>query len=200
MLLGGSRDHSSIIKFRYLDRTLDIRHTRYCLFEDLLARSIELITVAAGNIPVFAWLLMIPPEEESNFETFRDCLSTILIERLAPATAKPKKRVKGRKNEIKPVVRATTGEEGEADAAELSEFTEVGTSTSVSHSQSSVAKSLNDSTSQKRHTLACHKTSALSLMLLFKKTRLLLRNTSRHWTMPHWKRSSNHYRSAYQTL
>jgi len=75
---------------------------------------------------------MISSEEESNFETFRDCLSTVLIERLAPATAKPKKRVKGRKNEIKPVVRITTEEEGEADAAELSEFTEVGNS--VSHS------------------------------------------------------------------
>jgi hypothetical protein len=68
---------------------------------------------------------MIPPEEESNFQTFRDCLSTVLIERVAPATAKPKRRVKGRKNEIKPVVRVTDGEEGEADAAELSEFTEV---------------------------------------------------------------------------
>ena len=70
---------------------------------------------------------MISPEEESNFETFRDCLSTVLIDRLAPLTAKPKKRVKGRKNEIKPVVRVNTGEEGETDAAELSEFTEVGT-------------------------------------------------------------------------
>lgn len=70
---------------------------------------------------------MISPETESNFEAFRDCLSTVLIERLAPATAKPKKRVKGRKNEIKPVVKATAREEGEADAAELSEFTEVGT-------------------------------------------------------------------------
>jgi hypothetical protein len=68
---------------------------------------------------------MIPPEEESNFEIFRDCLSTVLIERVAPATAKHKKRVKGRKNEIKPVVRVTNEEEGEADAAELSEFTEV---------------------------------------------------------------------------
>ena len=70
---------------------------------------------------------MISLEKESNFETFRDCLSTVLIERLAPATAKTKKRVKGRKNEIKPVVKATAREEGEADAAELSEFTEVGT-------------------------------------------------------------------------
>jgi hypothetical protein len=68
---------------------------------------------------------MISPEEESNFETFRDCLSTVLIERVVPATEKPKKRVKGRKNEIKPVVRSMNGQEGEADAAELSEFTEV---------------------------------------------------------------------------
>lgn len=68
---------------------------------------------------------MIPSEEEANFETFRDCLSTVVIERLAPATAKPKKRVKGRKNEIKPVV-AAGGRDVGADAAELSEFTEVG--------------------------------------------------------------------------
>lgn len=69
---------------------------------------------------------MIPSEEESNFEAFRDCLSTVLIERLGPATEKPKKRVKGRKNEIKPVLQASGGKDGEADAAELSEFTEVG--------------------------------------------------------------------------
>lgn len=69
---------------------------------------------------------MIPSEEEANFDTFRDCLSTVVIEKLAPATAKPKKRVKGRKNEIKPVVVAADGGDGEADAAELSEFTEVG--------------------------------------------------------------------------
>ena len=68
---------------------------------------------------------MIPSDEESNFELFRDCLSTVVIERLAPATTKPKKRVKGRKNEIKPVIQATNGQNGEADAAELSEFTEV---------------------------------------------------------------------------
>ena len=66
--------------------------------------------------------LMIAADEVSNFELFRDCLSTVVIERLAPATTKPKKRVKGRKNEIKPVVRE---QNGETDAAELSEFTEV---------------------------------------------------------------------------
>jgi hypothetical protein len=68
---------------------------------------------------------MISSDEVSNFELFRDCLSTVVIERLAPATTKPRKRVKGRKNEIKPVVRATNEQDGEANAAELSEFTEV---------------------------------------------------------------------------
>lgn len=149
-----------------------------------------------GCIPVAAWL-MISSEEESNFETFRDCLSTVLIERVAPATAKPKKRVKGRKNEIKPVIRATAGEEGEADAAELSEFTEVGTSTCMSYSYFSVAKSRSFSTSQKRHILACHGISAHSPMLLFVKTKHLLQDTKHHWTMQHWKPSSNHFRSAY---
>lgn len=69
---------------------------------------------------------MIPTEEESNFEIFRDSLSTAVIEKLAPAASKPKKRVKGRKNEIKPVSSGTNGaEDGETDAAELSEFAEV---------------------------------------------------------------------------
>jgi len=137
---------------------------------------------------------MIPSEEESNFETFRDCLSTVLIERLAPATAKPKKRVKGRKNEIKPVVRATTGEEGETDAAELSEFTEVGTSVLHTIASSFVTEPSINSTSQKRHILACHKTFAHCHMLLFKKTRLSLPDTNRHWITPHWKCSSSHSR------
>ena len=68
---------------------------------------------------------MIPEDEQNNFETFRDCLSTVVIERLAPETAKPRKRVKGRKNEIKPLVQPQDGENGETDASELSEFTEV---------------------------------------------------------------------------
>ncbi|KAM0717579.1 hypothetical protein Q7P37_007431 [Cladosporium fusiforme] len=68
---------------------------------------------------------MISSDETSNFEIFRDCLSTVVIERLAPATSKPKKKVKGRKNEIKPVAKVANGsEDGETDAAELSEFTE----------------------------------------------------------------------------
>lgn len=66
---------------------------------------------------------MIPENERDNFEAFRDCLSISVIERLAPSTKK--KRVKGRKNEIKPVAKVVNGDEGEADAAELSEFTEV---------------------------------------------------------------------------
>jgi len=73
---------------------------------------------------------MIPSNEVSNFELFRDCLSTVVIERLAPTTNKPKKRVKGRKNEIKPVIQPTNEQNGETDAAELSEFTEVRDNTS----------------------------------------------------------------------
>ena len=143
---------------------------------------------------------MIPPEEESNFETFRDCLSTVLIERLAPATAKPKKRVKGRKNEIKPVVKTTTGEEGEADAAEVSEFTEVCSIVIHSYGSLSVAEMSTNSTSQRRHILAYHKIFAHYLMPLCKMIRHSPPNTSRRWIMPRCKRSSNHYRSAYPTL
>jgi hypothetical protein len=66
---------------------------------------------------------MIPESEQNNFEVFRDCLSTTLIERLAPSTKK--KRVKGRKNEIKPVAKVIDGNQDELEAAELSDFTEV---------------------------------------------------------------------------
>lgn len=69
---------------------------------------------------------MISPEEQTNYEIFRDCLSTVVIEKLAPASSKPKKRVKGRKNEIKPVASVSNGgDDGETDAADLSDFTEV---------------------------------------------------------------------------
>lgn len=68
---------------------------------------------------------MIAEEESANFETFRDCLSTTTIQKLAPdGGGKAKKKVKGRKNEIKPVMR--NDEEGEGnDAAELGDFVEV---------------------------------------------------------------------------
>lgn len=69
---------------------------------------------------------MIPEEESANFDIFRDCLSTAVIERLAPGNGKgPKKRrVKGRKKEIKPVVRDEV-EDGRSDVAELADFVEV---------------------------------------------------------------------------
>lgn len=66
---------------------------------------------------------MIAAEEYGNYETFRDCLSTVVIDKLAPTHQTKRKRIKGRKNEIKPVQRES---DGEADAAELSEFVEVG--------------------------------------------------------------------------
>nr|POE98271.1 uncharacterized protein yisb [Quercus suber] len=71
---------------------------------------------------------MIPASESANFKIFRDSLSTLVIGRLAPSSssqgATKKRAVKGRKNEIKPVVR-TQEETGEEQGAELSEFVEV---------------------------------------------------------------------------
>lgn len=69
---------------------------------------------------------MIPENEVSNFEVFKDCLSTSVISRLAPDSGKKKRTIKGRKNEIKPVKRDATAENDENDAADLSEFIEVG--------------------------------------------------------------------------
>ncbi|EME39994.1 hypothetical protein DOTSEDRAFT_158617 [Dothistroma septosporum NZE10] len=68
---------------------------------------------------------MIAEYEVSNFESFQDCLSTSIIQRLAPdsgETAK-KRQIKGRKNEIKPVAKVKQDVENN-DAAELSEFVE----------------------------------------------------------------------------
>ncbi|OQO12468.1 hypothetical protein B0A48_03110 [Cryoendolithus antarcticus] len=63
---------------------------------------------------------MIVESERDNFEVFRDCLSTPLIDTLAPRPA-PRRRARGRKNEIKPVVQDTGGD---TSAAELSDFIE----------------------------------------------------------------------------
>ncbi|WPH04299.1 Hypothetical protein R9X50_00718800 [Acrodontium crateriforme] len=70
---------------------------------------------------------MIAQNEASSFELFRESLSTTVIERLAPRSTTVKKRgVKGRKNEIKPVVQSVQKQEEEQrnDAEELSEFIE----------------------------------------------------------------------------
>lgn len=72
---------------------------------------------------------MIAEGEGENFENFKDCLSTIVIQKLAPAASGKQKKVKGRKNEIKPVVKESARlerkEDGE-DVAELADFVEVG--------------------------------------------------------------------------
>jgi hypothetical protein len=63
-----------------------------------------------------------------NYDILKDCLSTMIIEKLTPSSARPvKKRTsKGRKNEIKPVERPPPSEvEVENDVAELGDFTEV---------------------------------------------------------------------------
>ncbi|KAI5361553.1 putative HNH nuclease [Septoria linicola] len=68
---------------------------------------------------------MIAEGESDNFENFKDCLSTTVIQKLAPNSGKPVKKVKGRKNEIKPVAKiAPSTGDTENDAAELAEFIE----------------------------------------------------------------------------
>ncbi|TKA43656.1 hypothetical protein B0A54_05439 [Friedmanniomyces endolithicus] len=66
---------------------------------------------------------MIPDDEIASFEAFRDSVSTTVIARLAPSPNGSRKRaVKGRKNEIKPVVKAQTNDDDGDDAGELSDF------------------------------------------------------------------------------
>ena len=66
---------------------------------------------------------MAAQEEIENLSIFQDCLSSELIQRLAPTPGKNKRKVKGRKNEIKPVRLET---EPENDASDLADFIEVG--------------------------------------------------------------------------
>jgi hypothetical protein len=74
---------------------------------------------------------MVPESGSSNFQTFRDCISTSIIEKLAPDNGQKgggkKRKVKGRKNEIKPVMRTVEDQEAEAARAaeEVGEFVEV---------------------------------------------------------------------------
>lgn len=65
-------------------------------------------------------------QDTANFGTFKDCLLTTIIQRLAPngsGKASTKRRVKGRKTEIKPVTRVE--DDRQEDAAELEDFVEV---------------------------------------------------------------------------
>ncbi|KAG8630211.1 hypothetical protein KVT40_001830 [Elsinoe batatas] len=63
---------------------------------------------------------MIPEEEESNYAVFRDCLSDLITTRLAPV--KERRRVKGRKNEIKPVATPSTDDNPAEDLAEFIDY------------------------------------------------------------------------------
>lgn len=69
---------------------------------------------------------MIAEDEQANYENFRDCISELVISKLSPSADKAKKKraVKGRKNEIKPVMRPA--EQDESNGAEdLAEFVDV---------------------------------------------------------------------------
>ena len=65
---------------------------------------------------------MIDATQQHNLTIFQDCLSTAVIEKLAPQGGKRTRATKGRKNEIKPV--AETNIELQSDVSELSEFIE----------------------------------------------------------------------------
>ncbi|KAK1084353.1 hypothetical protein LTR33_002710 [Friedmanniomyces endolithicus] len=68
---------------------------------------------------------MIQDAEITSFEAFQDSLSTTVIAKLAPDPKRSRKRaVKGRKNEIKPVVKTPTNDDNGEDAGELSDFVE----------------------------------------------------------------------------
>lgn len=83
---------------------------------------------------------MILPSEESQFEILKDCLSTSVIQRFVPSSGKKSKprKVKGRKNEIKPVAaeRQPNREDDPKDASELADFVEVGSVASHFNSKS----------------------------------------------------------------
>jgi hypothetical protein len=70
---------------------------------------------------------MITEDEQSNFELFRDCVSSAVIEKLAPDNrVKAKKRSKGRKHEHQPDTDLTGPDNLEqTDAADLADFIEV---------------------------------------------------------------------------
>ena len=68
---------------------------------------------------------MIDDENQSNYETFRDCISGPVIQRLLtkPTKLVKKKGVQNRKNAIKSAVQA--GEEIENEAEDLTDFVDV---------------------------------------------------------------------------
>lgn len=72
---------------------------------------------------------MIPEGESGNYEAFRDCLSELVLAKLSNTTEK-RKRVKGRKNEIKAVSRPVESEDNAAE--ELGDFMDVSCSNSTS--------------------------------------------------------------------
>ncbi|KAL2355954.1 hypothetical protein BJ546DRAFT_584993 [Cryomyces antarcticus] len=69
---------------------------------------------------------MLSGDEKPNYETFRDCLEGLVIQKLAirPARTRRRRPAKGRKNAIKPVEVSKEAEEEQTgnDAEELGEF------------------------------------------------------------------------------
>ena len=72
---------------------------------------------------------MLPENEQANYETFRDCLSSPIIQRSASKPLKPAKRkLKGRKNAVNPIDHASPNEveqNNNTDAEDLADFIDV---------------------------------------------------------------------------
>jgi hypothetical protein len=79
---------------------------------------------------------MISAEETANFELFRDCLSTPLIQKFATSPPKPKRKRKndhGRKKSQAVKADVSLEDENSKDAEELSEFIDVRILTTLSN-------------------------------------------------------------------
>lgn len=78
---------------------------------------------------------MVAENELDNFDTFRNCLSTVVIAKLCPSPSKSRKKrvVKGRKHEDNPLVVASFNDDDQAtDANDLGDFVEVSRQTLIS--------------------------------------------------------------------
>lgn len=72
-------------------------------------------------------------DKADNYVNFRDCFSELAISTLSSAAQRKRHRVKGRKNEIKPVIRPAE-EEHAGGAEDLAEFIDVCTIQRYIHS------------------------------------------------------------------
>jgi len=104
---------------------------------------------------------LITPEEQANYETFRECLSDPVLKSLAAPVEKPKKKKKSERKSMKNNGDAGKRMRGEStrvdeapnDAEELSEFIDV--TTPFHRTQSTITHDWYHSTYPAIYSLAC---------------------------------------------